>query len=116
MNKVLVNAIIGVLRRIGYRNIHRKRTEERVKVARGQYRCEKCEGIFKRPEIHLDHINPVIDPDKGFVDWNTYIERLFLGDLQALCVPCHKEKTLKENDVRRAKRNQESDKSWEEIE
>jgi hypothetical protein len=39
--------------------------------------------------LYADHILPVIEPKRGFIDWNTYIERLFNGKLQALCGKCH---------------------------
>lgn len=52
----------------------------------------------------MDHIDPVIDIDIGFVDWNTYIERLFVGveGWQLLCTGCHQLKTSLEQEYRRA--------------
>lgn len=103
MIRQLQALIINHLRRIGYRNVHRKAVEEEARKSRGNYECAQCKQIFKRKEIHLDHIEPVVDPQVGFVDWNTYINRLFLGKLQALCITCHKEKSNAENSVRRNK-------------
>jgi hypothetical protein len=55
--------------------------------------------VFQFKEIKIDHLNPVIDPTTGFVDWNTFIARLFCEAtaLQPLCSLCHKLKTIKEN-------------------
>ena len=59
------------------------------------YRCSSCSTSFPSKEVQVDHIEPVVDPIIGFVDWNTFIERLFCDkeNLQVLCKKCHKEKT-----------------------
>jgi hypothetical protein len=59
------------------------------------YRCNICEGHFPASEIQVDHIDPVIDPSVGFVDWDTVIERMFceVEGFQVVCKPCHKIKT-----------------------
>jgi|SRR5271166_2366794 len=101
--KKLRAQIIAHLRRIGYRNIYYKEAAESAHVERGKWRCNECKQDFKRTEIHMDHIEPVIEVDKGFVDFNTYIERLFLGKLQPLCLSCHQRKSLRENEIRRLK-------------
>lgn len=66
-----------------------------ARVERGKYKCASCEGIFGNKEVVLDHIEPVIDPEVGFVDWNSYIERLFCQKegFQVLCQECHDIKT-----------------------
>lgn len=71
---------------------------------RNFYKCAKCKGLFKDDEIHVDHIEPVIDPVEGFRDWNTYMARLFCdyNGLQVLCIPHHEEKTKSENERRKA--------------
>lgn len=73
------------------------------RVERGKYRCEACGYIGSRREFEVDHIKPVIDPKKGFEDFNTYILRLFplhISDYQLLCKKCHKIKTKGENRLR----------------
>lgn len=65
------------------------------------YKCAACKKQILRSESQLDHITPVT-PIKGWDDWNGYISRLFceiegLKELQVVCKPCHKEKTLAEN-------------------
>lgn len=52
--------------------------------------CIKCAS---RAKLYADHVEPVVDPRVGFVDWNVYIERLFGGALQPLCEACHKAKS-----------------------
>lgn len=71
-----------------------------------KYVCAACLGFFDIKETHMDHINPVIDPNIGFVDWNTYIERLFVDKdgYQTLCIPCHTKKTNDEDDNRTYKK------------
>ena len=65
-----------------------------ARVERGKYQCAHCECIFKK----IEH---------GFVDWNTYIERLFcpVENFQALCRVCHSAKTIQEDAMRQHFRN-----------
>ena len=87
------------LRRGSYRLPWRTQLMNKARLERGLYKCAHCGGGFKRAEINIDHIQPVIDPLTGFVDWNTFIERLYCGvdGLQILCEPCHQTKTTEEN-------------------
>ena len=57
---------------------------------------------FKREKPQADHKQAVVEVGVGFVDWNTYIERLFCADdgYQILCDECHKDKSKKENKER----------------
>lgn len=67
-----------------------------------EWECAECKGLFKRSELHGDHKICVVDPEVGFVDWNTFMERLFLTEIQPLCKnKCHAEKTKRENERRR---------------
>lgn len=93
------------LRRIGYRNVTREAAFKAAHKARGSYECATCKNLFKRNDVHGDHIEPVIEPHMGFIDWNTYIARLFEGQIQVLCKGCHKAKTKAENTIR-----------WEQVE
>jgi len=67
-----------------------------------EYKCACCGNFFASSEIQLDHIQPVIDPLEGFIDWNNYIQRLFVEKegYQVLCKPCHLEKSKSENEIR----------------
>lgn len=70
------------------------------------YRCEDCRGEFARDEVKIDHIEPAVDPDKGWQSWDEYITRMFpeVEGFQILCEICHKEKTKKENEQRKENR------------
>jgi hypothetical protein len=59
------------------------------------HRCAMCKELFPQNAIKIDHIQPVVDPKVGFVSWDEYIERMFceVENLQALCDPCHDNKT-----------------------
>lgn len=67
------------------------------------FTCNMCKGEFPAKEVQVDHVDGVICPYTGFVDWNTYIDRLFCSDdnLQVLCTDCHDEKTRGENAIRK---------------
>lgn len=89
-----------------------------ARVKRGVYKCEEClkevpatlppeEGkTRRRKNIVADHIDPIVNPSVGFVDWNTWIDRAFveLDGYQALCLNCHAEKTRKENTIAKERR------------
>jgi hypothetical protein len=70
------------------------------------YVCNSCKKEFPSKEVNVDHILPVVDPITGFVDWNTFIDRLFCKEenLQVLCSKCHTEKTKQERQVRNDQR------------
>jgi hypothetical protein len=98
----------------------------RVKVDRGQYRCEGCNKIFKQKELEIDHIDPVIDIKLGFTTWDDYIHRLFVepDKLQALCAVsnadgtksgCHAVKTQIEANMREFYKKQRKEQNSENI-
>jgi hypothetical protein len=68
------------------------------------HKCFKCKLDFPAKEVQVDHKEPVVDPMMGFVNWDTFIERLFCDkkNLQVLCKACHKVKTQKEKDDRKS--------------
>jgi 5-methylcytosine-specific restriction endonuclease McrA len=74
----------------------------------GWWKCELCKQ--EREKIQIDHINPVVLPSVGFVDWNVYIASKFVeaNQLQALCVDCHRTKTKAENKIRREVKKRKS--------
>jgi len=77
-----------------------KKINPKTKRLAQHYRCARCLGEFTSTNVEVDHIQPVVDPEKGFKDWNTFIRRLFCDEknLQVLCKPCHKIKTKEENE------------------
>jgi hypothetical protein len=48
--------------------------------------------------VFVDHIDPVIDPNVGWVSWDIVIKRMFVEQdgLQVLCKDCHDNKTRDE--------------------
>lgn len=77
-----------------------------------EYKCASCKKWFADKDIQLDHIVPVVDPEDG----NKYTEEEFIGKFavsllcyedgwQLQCIPCHTEKTLKENETRQKTKN-----------
>lgn len=103
------------LRRLSYQWPPRKDAIKAARLERGIYKCNICEGKFGPKEIQLDHIEPVIHEEDGFIDWNNYLNRLFCDEqgFQVLCKPCHEAKTFLENNIRqqvkKEKRDEEED-------
>lgn len=85
-----------------------------ARVDVGRYVCAECGDVGpatlppdsgqsrRRNNAAVDHIDPVVCPTTGFVDWNTYIDRMFLEieGYQVLCYKCHGTKTRDERAVR----------------
>lgn len=63
-----------------------------------QYQCNVCNKWVSSTKVAVDHIEPVIEVDGGFQDWNTFVDRLFCDktNLQCICDECHQIKTNKE--------------------
>lgn len=72
-----------------------KNGKERMRVYK---KCENCGKLCADGDYQVNHIIPVIDPAVGFVDWNTYIERLLCSsdNLNLLCTECHDEETKRQ--------------------
>lgn len=99
--------IISVLRKATYKWRPRNEALRAAKVSQDGrayiYQCAHCGNNFKRPDVQIDHIIPVIDPFDGFISWDTYIERLFVekSGFQVLCKGCHSIKTELEKEIRK---------------
>lgn len=65
--------------------------------------CFECGIQCNVKETDMDHVDPVVSVQDGFVDWNTYISRLFatVDKYRTMCKPCHKAKSKIENAERR---------------
>lgn len=85
-----------------YETLNEAKTKKKINKKTGRmaqhYRCASCRKDFALSSVQVDHIDPVVDPATGFIDWNTFITRLFCdkGNLQVLCKTCHTKKTKKE--------------------
>ena len=98
-----------------------QRCRKEAHVARGLYKCACC-GLEVPPTIYdedkkkrvknicVDHINPTVDPEVGFMSWDQIIEGLFceIDNLQLLCKACHDSKTLEESEIAKQRRNKDS--------
>ncbi len=91
-----------------------------ARVSRGLYECAQCKnhvpptvkvGMKRVKNVAVDHIDPIIDPHKGFTTWDECINRMFCEkeNLQVLCKDCHDEKSLEEraiaSETRKRKKN-----------
>lgn len=117
--------IIAALRKLTYSHAPRTCAKRRAKVAPATYRCEHCglvvyEGSkslekadlsqFERVvkgKTHMDHKEPVVDPEKGFETWDIYIKRMFCDEdgWQVLCEECHSIKTQLEKELKKNRKN-----------
>ena len=99
-NSFIKSALRGASRRWGPLYTCKKN----ARTARNTYTCSLCSKSVGNKDIKIDHIHPVVDPIKGWVSWDSFIERLFVekDGYQALCVACHQFKTSKERLVRKA--------------
>jgi len=85
-----------------YETLNEAKTEKKVNQSTGRiaqhFTCKGCGKDYPAKMVNVDHIEPIVDPVQGFVDWNTFVERLFCDkdNLQVLCKTCHDLKTKKE--------------------
>lgn len=70
---------------------------------RVSFKCETCTVNVTPLEFVVDHTEPVVNVETGFVDYNTYVKRLFcpINNLSGMCKTCHNAKSLLENRSRR---------------
>lgn len=95
--------LVWQLRRLSYKWPPRNEALRKARIERGKYTCAKCKKIYGNKDISLDHIEPVIDPKRGWQNFDVYIERLFCSaeGFQVLCHKCHDLKTAKEKQIRK---------------
>lgn len=108
----LKNFIISALRSASnryppkYECLNAAKVGKKVNKATGRlaehYKCAACNKHFVAKEVQIDHIEPVVNPLTGFIDWNTFVSRMFcpITNLQVLCKGCHKVKSDKEKKER----------------
>ena len=83
------------------------KTEKKINTATGRmaqhFKCAVCLQDYSAKNVVVDHIEPVVLPGIGFIDWNTYIERMFCSveNLQVLCKTCHDIKSSTEKTQRK---------------
>lgn len=89
--QVLKNAFVG------------RKVNKKTKREASHYKCAKCKKHFVQVDVQVDHIEPVVHPDEGFISWDVFIDRLLCEaeNLQVLCKPCHKKKSDLERKARK---------------
>jgi len=67
------------------------------------FKCATCKQDFPAKEVNVDHIQAVVCPVEGFINWDVYIKRMFCdkSNLQVLCESCHDKKSAEERKVRK---------------
>jgi 5-methylcytosine-specific restriction endonuclease McrA len=67
-----------------------------------QRQCQVCGEWCSTSKTVVDHIEPVISVEIGFVDWNEFVARLWCdkANLQRICDTCHDKKTYEEKITR----------------
>lgn len=93
--------LIPKLRRLSYQWPARNEAKKLARRSRGVYECASCNKLFRSTEVFMDHVIPVV-AITGFEDLGKYVEALFcdVNNYQALCAPCHDNKTQAENILR----------------
>ena len=93
--------------------------KKEARTRRGFYLCAECrqevpattkpEGSRRIKNVHVDHIEAVVNPAKGWEGWDVLIERLFSEKegLRVLCAACHKVVTDEEKQIAKERRAQE---------
>lgn len=96
--------LIPILRKAWLRWPARQNVIKTARVERGSYQCNICKQVgFKRTDLQIDHINPVVNIEEGFTTLDEFVSRLYVEEefLQAACRPCHEQKSLIENKMRK---------------
>lgn len=101
---------ISSLRRGTYKWSERWKAEKRSHIDRGLYLCEnpECGQLLKKNQTQMDHVIPVVDPEKGWNGFDSFVDRLYVNaDMwQRLCETCHSVKTKNENLIRKETKKQ----------
>lgn len=98
----LKRIIISALRKIFFYSPLRREALELAKVG-NMYKSAGNGKKFPVNCVTVDHIIPVVDPKKGFTNWDDFINRLFcpVKNLQVLSKEEHNAKTQKERKQRK---------------
>lgn len=104
----IITTLRGAFRKTPLYNEAKKRSKREVfisnkagdgEIRRVKFECAKCGNLFSDKvgarEIAVDHKIPVVDSERGWTDYNDFINRLYcdITNLQVLCKNCHDEKT-----------------------
>lgn len=122
MDSKLKSRVISALRKLSYSHKPRNVVKNAAKIDICLYKCSGCGilvydgksderyeeycskyGLVLYDRINMDHINPVVNPDIGWENWDIYITRMFCDEAgwQAICSVCHDKKTKEEKQRRK---------------
>lgn len=87
---------------------HKKRPNSKGRLVYHSV-CDGCGDVVPETLSKVDHIAPVVDPEKGFRSWDEKIERMFceLDGFQVLCESCHTIKTKEERQLATERKRRE---------
>lgn len=104
----------GAIRRIFSRSELRRKIVDSIRVehydtnrprVKKWSKCPKCSKNTPTYLIEVDHIIPIIPIDRSFLEMSLdeVVDRIWCEptNLQAICKPCHNEKTKQERDARK---------------
>lgn len=97
-----------------------QQVKKKANIRRGFYLCSDCgEEVTatvvdeeKRARVNnviVDHVDPIIDPEVGFTNWDDLINRMFCNsdNLAVVCRSCHTTKTNEERALAKQRRDKE---------
>ena len=108
-----VSFVKSALRNASMRWGPKNEVKKRARVARGRYLCQGYNRephivtatVYRKKNVFVDHIIPIVDPEEGFTTWDDFIYGLFCEEdrLQVLCKECHDCKSKDEREQRKKK-------------
>ena len=103
------NFVIRHLRLATYKWPFKHMAKSLQRLDRGLYKCQSCQKAFGPKEIHVDHIEPIVNIT-GFISWDEYINKLFVttDKMQVLCIQCHEAKSMVERSLKKLKDSNKS--------
>ena len=108
----LKSRVVSALRSLWRKSPERSDCLKAARVGYGIYQCALCKTLVppklgkKRDNyITIDHVDPIVPGT--WETWDTFIDRLFNGKLQAICKQCHDAKSASEVKIRAEKRREE---------
>lgn len=107
LNKRLKSGFVQHMRRMFFYSPLRAESLKRAKAKNGLYKCAITKKLFPINLVTVDHKDPVVDPKVGWVDYNTFMQRLFCAveNLQVISKVEHSKKTAKERALRNGQKN-----------
>ncbi len=90
--------IRSALRKIWLYSPQRRETLNRAKIkGLPLWLCHTCKGSFVKEQVHVHH--KITCGKSGMGNFDNFIDKLFNGKLEVLCVFCHNDEHDKENKV-----------------